>query len=92
MTRWLSEQREMRDTETELDGTTTETRYFRVSRATYEWLQEHGCLAAISLCDWMDDTIISVAAFVDVDGRWNGWHWIHDELANSGMNPDKYGL
>jgi len=88
MARRLRELTELRETEEGFDGFVSETRFFRVSRATYEWLQEHGTLAAISLCD---DRVISVTAEL-TDTGWNGWHWLHDEMVSSGMNPELYGL
>lgn len=90
MAHWLREIANWRETETEFDGTISETRFFTVSKATWGWLHEYGALAAINL----DDTpgIISVAAYVDPDLGWNGWAWMHDEFRNSGLNPKEYRL
>lgn len=92
MTRRLRELVELRETEEGLDGFINEVRFFRVSKDTYKWLEEHGQLAAINLCDWMKDTVISVSAELDPDIGWGGWHWLHDEMLDSGMNPALYGL
>ena len=88
----LKEQKEKRETQTEFDGTKTQTRFFKVSKATYEWLEEHGCLSATALCG---NDILSVAAFFEDWGsgeQWNGWNYLHDDFLNSGMCPADYGL
>jgi hypothetical protein len=89
MARLLRELPEMTEQDRdEWQDFTSETRFFKVSKETYSWLEEHGQLAAVSLCG---DQTISVTAELDGD-RWGGWNWMHDEFINSGLNPRDFGF
>lgn len=99
--RWLRENRDLREVTSGFDGARFETRFFRVSKETFEWLEEHGSLAAI--CLHVGSEIgepgywISVAAevYLSDDGTfqagWNGWSWLHDEFKMAGLNPRDFG-
>ena len=89
MAKVMREQKELRETETDWQGIVYETRFFVVSKATYKWLEQYGCLAAVSLCDWETHPTISISAEVTPTG-WNGWNWAHDEFAMAGLNLGDY--
>ena len=79
----VREVKELRETETEQDGTISETRFFTLAPSRFLWLLEYGSLSAISPADYTR-SMISVSAYVE-DGRWNGWDWMHDEFDSAGM-------
>lgn len=92
MRRWLAEKKELEEREQTFDGSSFVTKVFRISKATYEWLEEHGNLSATCLHPPEDFGFyaLSVEAMVEDDDRWNGWHWLHDDLLNSGLLPHEF--
>ena len=88
MSRWCREVTEMRETDGNL-----ETRFFHISKATAEWLLEHGTLAAIMVCPPEDYGFWAISAEGTLEAdRWTGWDWMWDEFSSAGMNPSVYGL
>ena len=79
----VKENTELRETETLSDGTVNETRFFTMAPSRFNWLLEHGTMAAVQPADHTRH-LISVSAFIE-NGRWNGWDWMQSEFDSAGM-------
>lgn len=92
MGRWLVEKKELEEREETFDGLFV-TKVFRISKNTFEWLEEHGNLSATHLHPPDDYGFYALSVEAAMEGeRWAGLWWLHDDLLNSGMNPDVFGI